>query len=89
MEYMHKHHIIHRDIKPENILLSSINDTTGIKLIDFGLATKLTSENANFKICGTPGYVAPEIINSEGEAIYDEKCDIFSCGAILYNLYFL
>lgn len=42
-----------------------MDDITLIKIIDFGLATNLNSENANFKICGTPGYVAPEIINSD------------------------
>lgn len=63
-----------------------MDDITLIKIIDFGLATNLNSENANFKICGTPGYVAPEIINSDEDTIYNEKCDIFSCGAILYNL---
>ena len=56
-------------------------------LADFGLATFLDTENILFKRCGTPGFVAPEILTyKEGETFYDAKCDIFSAGIIYYLL---
>lgn len=72
---------MHRDIKPENIMF---NETIyELKLIDFGLTTK---ENGKVK-CGTAGYVAPEILNLDPyEGTYDEKCDVFSIGAIFYKM---
>ncbi|POM70582.1 AGC/PKA protein kinase [Phytophthora palmivora] len=57
LEYLHEHNIIYRDLKPENILL----DSSGYaKLVDFGFAKKLSGKT--FTLCGTPEYLAPEII---------------------------
>ena len=77
---------MHRDLKPENILMRSKND---LKLViaDFGLATKADADEYLYLKCGTPGYVAPEVINlPDNVTHYDTKCDIFSAGAIFYRL---
>ena len=77
---------MHRDLKPENILLRSQDDMNNIVLADFGLAAlKEESEKLLFKRCGTPGFVAPEILfYKDGCEMYNEKCDIFSAGIIFY-----
>jgi calcium-dependent protein kinase len=54
---------IHRDIKPDNILINDANDLNSIIVADFGLASNINDEHANLKRCGTPGYMAPEILN--------------------------
>lgn len=54
---------MHRDIKPENLILVDRNDDFEIKLADFGLASFITDDDLLFKRCGTPGYVAPEILD--------------------------
>jgi len=77
---------MHRDIKPDNIIMRSKTDNTEIVLVDFGLATYDYVEEYIFKRCGTPGFVAPEVINGSSEGIvkYSNKCDIFSIGALFY-----
>lgn len=74
----HRNKIVHRDIKLENILL---DDVDSIKLIDWGLLGKVDGEKLNQR-CGSLHYVAPEVIDGS----YDEKCDIWSCGVVLYIL---
>jgi len=82
--YCHKIGIVHRDIKPENLLFSSKNLETGIiKVSDFGLARLLTTDQLATTTCGTPGYVAPEIIS---EKPYNEACDFWSVGVVLFIL---
>jgi calcium/calmodulin-dependent protein kinase I len=84
VEHMHRHGIVHRDIKPENLLFSSKNLETGIiKVSDFGLARLLTADQLATTTCGTPGYVAPEIIS---EKPYNEACDFWSVGVVLFIL---
>ena len=86
LDFIHKKGVVHRDIKLDNILINKIEEEEyHIKLADFGLADFI-SNNKDGKLklkCGTPGYVAPEILRNEG---YSQKCDIFSLGAVLYNL---
>merc|ERR1712228_173132 len=72
--YIHSKGIMHRDIKLENIMLVD-DETLDLKIIDFGLSTRLDQKDSIFTDCGTPGYIAPEIIYGHD---YNEKVDIFS-----------
>ena len=80
--HCHNRGITHRDLKPENILFDSMKPNADIKLIDFGLSRKYDKEQKMHSILGTPYYVAPEVLKGE----YDEKCDIWSIGAVTYLL---
>lgn len=84
MKYCHDFDIVHRDLKPENLLLTSKDDDASIKLADFGFAKKIDVDSYGLTTaCGTPGYVAPEIL--EGHA-YGKAVDIWSVGVITYIL---
>jgi len=78
--YCHKFGVVHRDLKPENILFDTLNDDT-VKVIDFGLAQAFKHNQRMHGVIGTAYYIAPEILNNEG---YTERCDLWSCGVILY-----
>lgn len=80
INYCHAKGITHRDIKPENILFENTEPDADIKLIDFGLSRKYNSHEKMHTILGTPYYVAPEVLKGD----YDEKCDVWSIGAISY-----
>ena len=90
LAHIHENRIMHRDLKPENILLREEKDISEIVIADFGLATDLDIplNEVLFKRCGTPGFVAPEILafKDSQEVFYDEKCDIFSAGVIFHVL---
>ena len=75
--FLHYHGICHRDLKPDNILFDEENN---LKIADFSLSDYY--EGGLKGICGTPGYMAPEIFSHD---IYDEKVDIFSLGVVLYS----
>jgi calcium-dependent protein kinase len=86
--YLHDvRHIAHRDLKLENILLSAHNQKLSqshLKIIDFGFAEGFQPGIKSFDaICGTPSYIAPETVLGGS---YDEKCDIWSCGVLLYQM---
>lgn len=83
LRYCHALDIIHRDVKPENIMiqLSPRSAKSTIKLIDFGLAEVINPFNSKRIVCGSPGYMAPELF---GQTDYDAKVDMFSLGAVLY-----
>ncbi|XP_050014772.1 serine/threonine-protein kinase DCLK2 isoform X2 [Alexandromys fortis] len=82
LRYLHGHSIVHRDIKPENLLVCEYPDgTKSLKLGDFGLATVV--EGPLYTVCGTPTYVAPEIIAETG---YGLKVDVWAAGVITYIL---
>lgn len=83
LEYMHNKGVMHRDMKPENLILKENSNDWNVKIADFGLATFINSGDFLYKRCGTPGYVAPEILEDKK---YDQKVDIFSAGVILYIL---
>ena len=85
LDYLQKQKIIHRDIKPENIMLAGSVNEIDVKIIDLGFATRVSDQDLLFKRCGTPGYVAPEILQGKD---YDTKADVFSAGVILYLLLF-
>jgi len=64
--YLHKHHIVHRDIKPENLIYETSADDSRIIVSDFGLACVVSSDaDRPTKACGTPGYVAPEVLRKD------------------------
>lgn len=69
LEYMHTAGIVHRDLKPENILYASPDEDAPIKLTDFGLARVLSDKAILETACGTPGYVAPELLASAGYGV--------------------
>lgn len=84
VSYLHKHSIIHRDLKPENIVFESKNEGSLIKIIDFGTSKKIGKDQKLKNRLGTAYYIAPEVLTM----LYDSKCDIWSCGVILYVLLF-
>jgi protein kinase A len=75
MSYMHDRHVIHRDLKPENVLLDSRGYTV---LVDLGFARVVMDKTHTF--CGTPAYIAPEVILQKGKPI---------CGTLMYRISFL
>ena len=82
---MHDQGISHRDLKPENILLcSKENKETLIKVTDFGLSKFFDATTVLKTFCGTPNYLAPEVLTSKGEGSYTNKVDNWSLGVILY-----
>ena len=90
LAYMNEKKIMHRDLKPDNMILKKKENLSQctLKLVDFGLATQYDIEEYLYKRCGTPGFVAPEVINapSNQNIHYDPKCDVFSAGVIFYIL---
>lgn len=83
MEYLHNNHVIHRDLKLGNLFLQP---GPTVKLGDFGLATMVYGEGDRKRtICGTPNYIAPEII-AGGERGHSYEVDIWSFGVIMYTV---
>jgi polo-like kinase 1 len=82
LKYLHAHRIIHRDLKLGNLFLSAKME---LKIGDFGLATKLEFDGERKRtICGTPNYIAPEILEAKQGHSYE--VDIWSLGVILYTM---
>lgn len=86
VSYLHSKGVVHRDLKPENLLYAgnkpdgSVGD---IKLADFGLSKLFQQDNSLQTACGTPGYVAPEVLSGKG---YGKEVDLWSVGVIMYIL---
>lgn len=88
IKHMSDNRIMHRDLKPQNIMLREKN-TMQLVIADFGLATWAEQPEYLFVRCGTPGYVAPEIINLKNlKAKSDPICDMFSAGLIFHIFLF-
>ena len=92
IKYLHSKNIVHRDLKPENIIvqnpitndldLNDLQSQYSIKIIDFGASINYKKDHHLKLKTGSPYYIAPEVI----KRCYNEKCDIWSCGVILYIL---
>jgi calcium-dependent protein kinase len=82
VHYCHKMGIIHRDLKPENILLTGSEKDMMIKIVDFGTAKIFDKTQNESKMIGSCYYMAPEVLTKN----YNERCDLWSCGVILYIL---
>lgn len=81
VKYLHDRRIIHRDLKLGNLFL---NDQLNVKLGDFGLATTIDFDGERKKtLCGTPNYIAPEILTKKGHSY---EVDIWSVGCVMYTL---
>ncbi|KAL7068193.1 putative calcium-dependent protein kinase [Cryptosporidium serpentis] len=80
--YLHNHKIVHRDLKPENLLLESKEKDALIKIVDFGLSVVFDHQKKMKDRLGTAYYIAPEVLRKK----YDEKCDVWSIGVILFIL---
>jgi calcium/calmodulin-dependent protein kinase I len=84
IQYCHRQGIVHRDIKPENLLLQSKDlGITSLKIADFGLARLLQENSMASTTCGTPGYVAPEVLM---QMPYGKECDYWSIGVVTFIL---
>jgi calcium/calmodulin-dependent protein kinase I len=84
MKYLHDKGIAHRDLKPENLLMTDDSETAEVKITDFGLSKVFDEQSQVMQTpCGTPGYIAPEVLLMKG---YDKQCDIWSLGVIVYIL---
>ncbi|XP_050208371.1 serine/threonine-protein kinase ATG1t isoform X4 [Mercurialis annua] len=83
LKILHCHHIVHRDLKPENILLSTQEADMVLKIADFGLSRVVQPGKYAETVCGSPLYMAPEVLQFQG---YDDKVDMWSVGAILFEL---
>ena len=82
--YCHELGIVHRDIKPENLLLTKKDvDQAIVKISDFGLARYIdpTQNSLATTTCGTPGYVAPEVLIKKP---YDHRCDYWSLAVVMF-----
>ena len=84
VNYCHKMHIVHRDLKPENILIVDKNEEgyPTIKVCDFGTSKIFETGSVERKVVGSSYYIAPEVLKKR----YNEKCDVWSCGVIMYIL---
>ncbi|XP_054163991.1 serine/threonine-protein kinase DCLK1-like isoform X2 [Oppia nitens] len=83
LQYLHSMNIVHRDVKPENLLIYEKNCVKSLKLGDFGLAVEMEDNLLLYSVCGTPTYVAPEILAETG---YGKQVDIWAAGVIAYIL---
>lgn len=85
IQHLHSHGIVHRDLKPENLIFQSKDENSPVKIADFGFG----KINMHFYLesmttrCGSPGYMAPEILKG---VPYDNMCDLWSLGVVLYVL---
>ena len=80
MCYIHSKNIAHRDIKLDNILLDGVGN---VKIGDFGVSKQIQPNSMMFEQCGTPAYIAPEILRNKG---YSLNIDLWSAGVVLFAM---
>ena len=80
---LHKQDIVHRDLKPQNLLLADSSSMPVLKIADFGFARSLMPQSMANTLCGSPLYMAPEILSYQK---YNAAADLWSCGAIMYEM---
>lgn len=80
LEYLHGHGIVYRDLKPENLMLDQLGY---VKLVDFGFAKELERGEKTFSFCGTPEYLAPEMLRHEG---HDFAVDFWMLGILVFEM---
>ncbi|DAZ98605.1 TPA: hypothetical protein N0F65_001024 [Lagenidium giganteum] len=83
VQYLHSQSVIHRDLKLSNVLLTA---DERVKISDFGLATRAGSDALHTTMCGTPNFMAPEVLKQDDKRAYDAAVDIWSLGCILFAL---
>lgn len=83
LNVLHRHNFIHRDLKPQNILLIAERPPV-LRIADFGFSRALLPQDMAATICGSPLYMAPEILRHEK---YDSRADLWSVGAILFECF--
>ncbi|KAG2749227.1 Pkinase-domain-containing protein [Suillus brevipes Sb2] len=88
LAYIHSKGIAHRDLKPENVLLTTENPPT-VKVADFGLAKVVDSVTFLRTMCGTPAYLAPEVVTQQNQEGYDHLVDSWSVGVIVFCMFTL
>ncbi|CAE7805733.1 cmk-1, partial [Symbiodinium microadriaticum] len=81
--HLHYRHIVHRDIKPENILMVDKTANSSVKLTDFGFAARCPNDHCLREACGSPSYVAPEVLK---RVPYGRPADVWSLGVVGYIL---
>ncbi|KAI0338234.1 kinase-like protein [Trametopsis cervina] len=85
LAYIHSEGIAHRDLKPENVLLTT-DDPPQVKVADFGLAKAVDSLTMLRTMCGTPSYLAPEVVTQNGGEGYQHVVDSWSVGVIVFSM---
>lgn len=83
VRFMHSRGVVHRDLKPENIVFAHEGEDSPVKIVDFGFARVKRGREPLHTPCFTLPYAAPEVVARQG---YDQSCDLWSLGAILYSM---
>merc|ERR1711871_943015 len=88
LQFLHSINVIHRDLKPANMLLTTSDiDTAEVKIADFGLARVLNKTDLSTTVCGSPLFMAPELLcPRDADVTFTNSVDFYSLGAILYNM---